>query len=149
MYYITTWSSQQTPHGSSLRAIHGVSLVSSKLDYWIKHAKTACKHEIVDKRSTRIPPTPTAKTLKTHATLTFDLLTWKWYDYETHHLLMGCICTTYEYNPWNRQRVTELTRYAGWGWTDGRSDTNYTPPPPKKKKKKTLLCRRYNKSHYH
>ena len=31
MYYITTGSSQQTPHGSSIKAMHGVSLVSSEL----------------------------------------------------------------------------------------------------------------------
>ena len=56
--------------------------------------KVRNKLEIADRWSTRIPPTLTTKIRMTCMTLTFDLLTWKWYV--THHPLMGCICATYE-----------------------------------------------------
>ena len=35
MYFVTAGSSQQTPHGSSVRAIHGVTSVSSNSDWCI------------------------------------------------------------------------------------------------------------------
>ena len=38
-------------------------------------------------------------------------VTLKWYT--THCPLMGCICATYEYNPWNRQQATERTQHTG------------------------------------
>ena len=67
------------------------------------------------------PSNLTAKIQKTQVTLTFDLLTWKWYL--THCYPMGCICITYEYNPWNRQWATEQTEHAGQ--TDRGRETNF------------------------
>ena len=50
--------------------------------------------DIVDPRSTQITLPPTTEISTTHVTLTFDLLTWKWYL--THHPLMGCICAIHD-----------------------------------------------------
>ena len=65
----------------------------------VRPVKWTAKLEIVDWWFTRIH-TLTAKIGMTCVTLTFDLLTWKWYT--TLGPLMGCICDKYEYNnPWN------------------------------------------------
>ena len=72
--------------------------------------------QIVDRWSTRIPR-PDRKNSNALETLTFDLLTWKWY----------------EYNPCTRQQATERIRHVGRmngktvGQTDGRSETKYAP----------------------
>ena len=69
------------------------------------------------------------KVKMTRVTLTFDLLTLKWYA--THHPLMGCICAIYEEIPSNSQEATELTQHAGQtdrqsadGQTDGQGETS-------------------------
>ena len=72
--------------------------------------------EIVDRWSARIPPPPpstpgTQKIRTVCVTLIFHLLAWKWYT--THRTLMGCICATYKYNPWNIQQTTERTQHTG------------------------------------
>ena len=69
------------------------------------------KLEIADRWSTRISPAD----LKNWNDLWPWPLTWKWYA--THCFLMGCICATYQYNPWKRQWATERTRHRGR--TDG------------------------------
>ena len=53
-----------------------------------------------------------------HVTLTFDLLTLKWYV--THHPPIRCICAPYEEIPSNNEGATERTRHAGR--RDGRTD---------------------------
>ena len=55
------------------------------------------KLEIVDQWSTRIPRPNCKNVNHLCITLTFDLLTWKWYM--THHPHLGCIWVTCEYNP--------------------------------------------------
>ena len=47
-------------------------------------------------------------------TLTFDLLTWKWFV--THGSLMGCISCTYAANPSNNRRAMAQT---WWWWWKG------------------------------
>ena len=47
-------------------------------------------------------------------TLTFDLLTWKWFV--THSSLMGCISCTYAANPLNNRRAMAQT---WWWWWKG------------------------------
>ena len=73
--------------------------------------------------STRISSARTAKFRTTCLTLIFNVLTCIWYV--THRSLIGCICATYEHNPWNRQWATERTWHAGG--TDKRSETNIYP----------------------
>ena len=104
---------------------HGISYTGKMASlYWIRAQDPNSKLEFVDRWSTRTPPSPTAKIQTTHVTLTIELLTSKWYT--THHLLMGCICGTYEYNPWNRQQAIKRTRRAGHmhRQTDGHSETD-------------------------
>ena len=50
MYCITTGLSKQTPHGSSVRAIRGVSLVSSKQIYVLHHYRTLSTQPMVHSR---------------------------------------------------------------------------------------------------
>ena len=78
--------------------------------------KCIWKLEIVDQWSNILAPT--TKIQMTHVTLTFDLLTWKWYV--THHPLIGCILATYEYNPGNKQWATKRTQHVGLAdrWMD-------------------------------
>ena len=56
---------------------------------------------------------------------------------------MSCICSTYEYNIWNRQQAIERTRHAGWTdrLTDRQSETNI---PHQRLRKQTS----YNPKHY-
>ena len=64
----------------------------------------------------------------TRVTLTFDLE--MVHDTLSPHGMF--ICATYEYNTWNTQQATELTRHVGQ--TDRGSETNISPtptPPPK------------------
>ena len=67
-----------------------------------------------------------------------DLLAWNWYI--THHPFMGCICTTYKYNPWNKQWATEGTWHTGWTdrQTDRQTDGEKPIYPPT-----TLLCENF------
>ena len=68
--------------------------------------------------TSRISPAPPAKNRTTRVTLTTDLFTWRWYA--THCPHMGCICATYEYNPWNRHQATVRRRHEGR--TDRQTD---------------------------
>ena len=71
----------------------------------------------------------TAKIQVTCVTLTFvhwpEL--WKWYT-DIVPSWVVYICATYEYNPWNRQWVTEQTQHAGQ--TDSWTEWHPPPPPP-------------------
>ena len=107
-----------------------------KPQYFISHFE----QEIVDRWSTRIPPAPTAKIWMTWVTLTFDLLTWKWY---MTHVPSSCSWVVFVLH---MNMIHEIgnephSGHSRWdrrtdGWTDGWTEGNqYTTHPPQ-----TMLC---------
>ena len=89
------------------------------------------KLEIVRRWSTKMPPLRPQKLEWPVWPWPIDPLT-HWPGNGTRQIVsMECVCATYEYNPRNRQRATERTRFVGRTdrRTDGRGETNIPLPP--------------------